>query len=50
MHDIIESTGRLVHCLPVPLNSLIPYQVLHMVAEVVGHPHHSKTFLTVNVY
>jgi len=45
IHDIIESTGHLIHCLPVPLNSVIPYQVLHMVAEVVGLHTTSRPFL-----
>ena len=45
IHDIVESTGLFVHCLPMPLDSVSLYQILHAVAEVVGHPHHHiKTF------
>uniref|UniRef100_A0A0A9B346 Uncharacterized protein n=1 Tax=Arundo donax TaxID=35708 RepID=A0A0A9B346_ARUDO len=46
IHDIVESTSLLVHCFPMPLNSVILNQILHTVAEVVSHPHHHiKTFL-----
>lgn len=46
IHDVVEAAGLLVHRLPVPLDSVDLHQVLHAVAEVVGHPqHHVKAFL-----